>query len=491
MAKQGVSRRVLLGGMAAFALPTALRAEAPLASPLPRRRGDGGATRREVQDPASLIDAAKLGGAVGFVLADAVSGAVLEAHAPNLPQPPASVTKAITALYALDRLGPQHRFRTQVLATGPLVAGEVQGDLVLAGGGDPLLDSDMLGDLAASLAARGVKAVRGRYLAFNGALPAIPRIDAEQPDFVGYNPAISGLNLNFNRVHFEWRRAGQSYDLTMDARAERFVPAVRMASIRVEPRDQPLFAYEGAPGQDRWSVAQSALGKGGARWLPVRQPGLYAAEVFQTLCAAQGITLPQAQLMPMPVAGTLLAETVSAPLQDVLRDMLKFSTNLTAEVVGLAASGQQVLPRSADEMTVWAQQRHDLSARFVDHSGLGSVSRISAADMVKALVAAQSGLLPQILKNHGMRNADGKVIDDHPVQVHAKTGTLNFASALAGYIQPPGGRRMAFAFFAADIPRRAALTEAEREDPPGGDAWNKRARTLQARLIDRWAQLYA
>ncbi|MFD1808302.1 D-alanyl-D-alanine carboxypeptidase [Gemmobacter lanyuensis] len=51
--------------------------------------------------------------------------------------------------------------------------------------------------------------------------------------------------------------------------------------------------------------------------------------------------------------------------------------------------------------------------------------------------------------------------------MRAKTGTLNFVSALAGYITPPGGRQMAFAIFTADPDRRARLTVAEREDPPG------------------------
>ena len=50
---------------------------------------------------------------------------------------------------------------------------------------------------------------------------------------------------------------------------------------------------------------------------------------------------------------------------------------------------------------------------------------------------------------------------------------------------------MAFAIFSADPERRARLTLAEREDPPGGDAWNRRARTLQGNLLARWAQLYA
>lgn len=90
-----------------------------------------------------------------------------------------------------------------------------------------------------------------------------------------------------------------------------------------------------------------------------------------------------------------------------------------------------------------------------------------------------------------MRDAKGKRIDGHPVQVRAKTGTLNFASALTGIISLPSGRRMAFATIAADLDRRAAIPPDQRENPEGNSAWTKRARLLQARLIERWAAVYA
>ena len=35
--------------------------------------------------------------------------------------------------------------------------------------------------------------------------------------------------------------------------------------------------------------------------------------------------------------------------------------------------------------------------------------------------------------------------------------------------------------------RREAVPMGEREDPPGGGAWVRRAHLLQARLISRWA----
>ena len=96
-------------------------ADAPLTSIRPVRRGL--LAKPEVPEAGRLIEAAKLGGTIGFVVADAGSGRVLEAFSPELPQPPASVAKAMTALFALEKLGASHRFSTQVLATGPVNGG--------------------------------------------------------------------------------------------------------------------------------------------------------------------------------------------------------------------------------------------------------------------------------------------------------------------------------------------------------------------------------
>ncbi len=484
-----ISRRALIAGMMAAALPA--WAEAPATSPRPPRRGQKPGV--VIKGPAALIAAAKLGGVACYVVADALTGAVLESGDADTAVPPASVAKAITAQFALDRLGAAHRFRTKLMATGPVAAGVVQGDLVLVGAGDPTLSSDHLGDLAAVLAARGITGITGRYLACDGALPAIDRIDADQPEYVGYNPAISGLNLNFNRVNFEWKKAGKGYALQMDARGERFMPLVSMARMGIADREGPLFDYTPGVAEDSWTVARAALGASGSRWLPVRHPGVYTAEVFATLISAHGVKLPPADILARPPAGDVLAEHVSDDLGTILRDMLKFSTNVTAEVVGLHASGAGTLGGSGAAMTEWAQARLGMTSRFADHSGLGDASRVTAADMVRGLIAAQKtgAGLAGILRDVGMRDDQGKVIEGHPVQVMAKSGTLNFVSGLAGYITPPGGRALVFAVFCADTARRDALVMADRERPEGGEAWTKRARKLQGQLINRWAGLYA
>ncbi len=485
-----VSRRSVLAGLLAGVASPAL-AEGLLVSPRPPVRDGAVATAAESAD--ALIAAAGLGGDVGFCLADARTGEMLEAVHATDPLPPASTAKVITSLYALERLGTAHRFVTRVVALGPVSGGVVQGDLVLAGSGDPELDTDDLGDLALRLAQAGVRGVTGRFLVAGGALPWIEEIAADQPEHVGYNPAISGLNLNYNRVNFEWKRDGGGYAVQMDARGERFVPLVRMARMKVVDREGPLFTYKARGGAEDWTVSRGALGKGGSRWLPVRNPALYAGEVFQTLCAAQGLRLPEPVEAGTVTGGMVLAQVVGDPLPDVLRRMLRWSTNLTAEVMGLSASGAGGLADSGGAMSDWARMRFGMQARFVDHSGLGAASRVAPVEMVRALVAAQGtpmgGPLKTVLRDLGMKGEDGAKIDSS-VRVIGKTGTLNFVSGLVGYIQPPKGREMAFAIYCADTTRRDALSRDEREQPAGGKTWLKKARRLQGQLVNRWAGLY-
>ena len=479
-----VTRRGVLGGLLAGA---ALPGWAEVIRPMPRPKLPDAAEVAPVSDAAGLVAAAKLTGITGYMVAEVATGRVLEQVNADAPVPPASVAKTITALFALERLGGSHRFTTRVMAVGRVEGRRLVGDLVLAGGGDPTLDSDKLGDLVAALAATGLREVTGRFLAYAGALPSFDRITDEQPIQVGYDPGLSGLSLNFNRVNFEWTKGGAS--VQMNARGERFVPQVKMARMAVAERSAPLFSYQKAAGIEDWSVARGGLAKAGSRWLPVRQVAPYVAEVFQTLCAAQGIVLPRAQVVQvLPTGAVVLVARQSEDLTTILRQMLRFSTNITAETVGLAASGAGSLAGSAAAMGGWAQARLGLQANFVDHSGLGSASRVTAGGMLRALLAGDRiAGLRGILRNVGMRDQNGKAVKGDSTRVVGKSGTLNFVSGLVGFIEPVGGQDLCFAIFSADPARREAVPMAEREEPAGEKAWVGRAHVLQARLIARWA----
>ncbi len=494
--KQLISRRYFLGSVAATAaLGSQAIAAPPTASLRPVLRGEDFHKRaaRSVED---IIRAEKLSGQVAFAVADAKTGKWLECAHEREGTPPASVTKAITALYALDALGPDHHFETRLCATGGTVDGIVQGDLVLIGGGDPTLDTDGLADMAAQLKTAGVRSVAGGFKVYEASLPVLRQIDPEQPDQVGYNPGVSGIALNYNRVHFEWKRASGNYTVTMDGRSEKYRPDVTMAVMQIRDRNVPVFTYEDRAGRDNWTVAKGALGNGGSRWLPVRKPGLYAGEVFATMAGAQGIRLGKPEVIDVLPAGEVVVTRKSPALREVLKDMLTYSTNLTAEMVGMATTQKRIgkvgdLRASAAEMNRWAIASLGMVApKLVDHSGLGDDSTVTALDMATALVKMQDSGLRPILKQFGMRDEKGRPLPDHPMYVQAKTGTLNFVSALAGYVTAKDGTELVFAIFAADAAERVKITRAEREGPPGAKGWNVRAKRVQQALIERWGVVY-
>ena len=487
-----VTRRGVLAGLFAGVAGRSW-AEAPERSLRPKLRGQTATAAAAAAE--ALVTAAKLGGRLGYIVADAATGRVLEAAGETTALPPASVTKVMTTLFALERLGADHRFVTRVMYVGKLEQGRLEGDLILAGGGDPELDTDSLADLVAALAATGLRSVTGQFLVYTGALPERAEIAGDQPEYVAYNPSVSGMMLNYNRVNFVWKQAGKGYDLAMNAQGGRFVPPVRMATVTLAERDLPVFAYQSGAAADHWSVARGALGKAGGRWLPVRHAGAYAGEVFAWLAAAQGLALGAPQIRrDLPAGAVVMVQREGAALPDLLRRMLKFSTNLTAEVVGLAASAAASQEASAAAMTVWAQQKFGITGRFGDHSGLGPDTRISAAEMVSVLVQARrdpkAARLQALLRETAVPDAAGKPQSKAAMRVQAKSGTMNFVSNLAGYVTAANGKGLVFAIFAADVARREAVPIAQRDQPKGNKAWVGRAHRLQGQLLHRWAGLY-
>src|SRR5207249_1803990 len=96
---------------------------------------------------------------VGVMVAEIDSGRTLYAKNERALYNPASNAKLFTTAAALALLGPEFRFRTALL--GVKQGGEVQGDLVLRGSGDPSLVIEDLWKLATDLAGAGVRRVTG------------------------------------------------------------------------------------------------------------------------------------------------------------------------------------------------------------------------------------------------------------------------------------------------------------------------------------------
>ncbi|WP_103172864.1 D-alanyl-D-alanine carboxypeptidase/D-alanyl-D-alanine-endopeptidase [Paracoccus sp. SY] len=452
-----IARRCLLAGLAA--LPAAAWGRPP---EKPRFKAG------------QAVALGKLRGVVAYARLDAEGAGLADAALADAQMMPASTLKAVTALYALARLGGGWTFATRVIRAGDM--------LVLAGGGDPVLSTDDLARLAAGLAATGQPAP-ARFAVWGGALPRFEEIAPPQADHLAYNPALSGMMLNFNRVHLGWRQGGSQ--MSLEARAADHSP--RAYTITAAPGDQPdLFSYRAEDDRESWTVARAAVRNPGSRWLPVRKPELYAGDVFQTLCRSKGLVLPIPEVIQTLPQGEVVASHSSPPLREILRGMLYFSTNLTAEAVGLHASGARDLESSAQAMQAWlAAQGHGADFILADHSGLSSDSRVTAQGMAHLLAGpGVAAGLPDLLKLNPLDEDLGRD-PASATQIRAKTGTLNFVSNLAGYLRRPDGTQSAFAILTADAQRQAAT--AGQDLPAGVLTWTRDAKQLQRDILNLWS----
>ena len=114
-----------------------------------------------LQTQDSLLTVSQL----GLQIVNLTTGEIIYSYDARQRMRPASTEKVVTAIAALDQLGPHYQFQTQLLATAPLKDGVLQGDLYIKGGMDPLLSAADVRVLAQRLKAAGVRRITGRLLA--------------------------------------------------------------------------------------------------------------------------------------------------------------------------------------------------------------------------------------------------------------------------------------------------------------------------------------
>ena len=344
-------------------------------------------------------------GAVGEVT-DAASGAELWSSGAGTGRMPASTAKLATAVAALTVLGPD---RTQRTSTRYRAADNT---LYLVGGGDPGLDQETLGrlahDTADSLRARGVAAVE---LRFDDSLFAAP---APSP---GWNPDY------------------YPYDLA---------PVRALALVGERSPDTALSA----------------------------------ARRFGERLAADGLRATAPSRAPAPPDAAPVASRSSQPLWHTVEYMLKVSDNDIAEqLLRLTALARHGTPDwqhgTAVVRSVLTGYRVPLEGTALyDGSGLSRLDRMTPralAALAALTVRPRLGrLLWPLFDGLPVAGRDGTLssaehrFSTRPSRcaaglVHAKTGTLHDASALAGVARGPGGGWRAFAFLEnGDVPAATA-----------------------------------
>lgn len=319
---------------------------------------------------------------------------------------PASNQKLFTAMGVLALIPQTDRLVTEVRAIGTQEGRVLNGDLVLVGGGDPTLNAKgphSLDDLAAAVKARGIDEVRGalvgdesRYDTVRGAPGWLPQ---HVPVFIG---PLSALVVDRNQLRPDAEYAANPLPGTMPY----FRAALLRAGVRVLG---PNVAGAAAPGS------------------------------------------------------AVLAALPSPPIGDLVGEMLNQSDNLIAELLvkevgyrttaaapspsalqGSTAGGLAAITDAVQKLGV------PLAGVAADGSGLSRDDRRSAREWRSLLQAARGqpwaerlvGSLPLGARTGTLARRFARTAAEG--NVRAKTGWIDEARSLSGYLTTAGGRPVVF-----------------------------------------------
>jgi D-alanyl-D-alanine carboxypeptidase/D-alanyl-D-alanine-endopeptidase (penicillin-binding protein 4) len=334
---------------------------------------------------------------LGFLAVDADTGRVIAARTPDAPFIPASSIKVRTAVAALNILGGAYRFATRVYTRGSVKDGVLHGDVILRGGGDPMLATEGLNALIAGLKSKGIKSVDGRFLYDNTLFATQRAIEFNDDQELAYNPGVGPLSLNFNRVRLSWVFKGKhAARIRVLAKTDRTLVPVTFVGAALAPAGEVGhygLIYDDDSSPPRWLLTRGARRRG-EMWVPVRRPAVYTAEVFRRRAAEAGVTLPPPVAGKLPAEADLVATHEGKPLTTVLRKVLKYSNNMAAEMIGLVTANKLTgkplgITPAAFALNDWYRKvlpKVNWSGLIMENqSGLTTRSRISARQLVAIL----------------------------------------------------------------------------------------------------------
>lgn len=381
---------------------------------------------------------------------------------------PASNLKIYTASAALNLLGPDYRWTTEVITTEPVKRGVCSGELLLRGTGDPMLDTAQLAKLADELVGQyKLKKVRcGIATAGNLRWAHVPIKGPgwmwdDEPDY--YNMSIRPLMLNFNTITFTVAPSDDGVDVTQEPASD--WPPVKVVLEKPEEDEEAGVRFEREP----FTEAITIVATPGAEPTPVtdhitmHDPSPWIASVFKRMLEDRGVVVSDKHYVGKSADVTLVSQQ-GQTLAEALKHFLKVSENAVGEMLLLKLAETQTdgdvsWPAGAKVVTDWLIHTAGLeegSFRIVDGSGLSRYNMISADSSVKLLTFMKTNKYFQpffdglpVYKVDLPTSGDGKW-DGMPLaefdteRVFAKPGGMSGVSTISGYIKTLDGRWLAF-----------------------------------------------
>ncbi len=386
---------------------------------------------------------------------------------------PASNNKVFTAILALDVLGAEYRFPTELWIDGVIDDGVLRGDVILRGSGDPafgypprsgisLFNEHPLAPLrrmAARLQELGIRAVDGNVVgdatAFDDALVGPGWPSDTEGGAARYAPGTSGLAFQRNMI---WIQAV----LERGTPAIRLEPQVEVVPVVADFRGGPRMIVSRHADQDTIRVRGGVVaGRVDRYGVGVARPALLAAAALKTALAEAGIEVRGSVEQGAAAEGARAVHRhYSVQLGHMIPFLNRDSDNFFAEhlwkagvraVVGTGSSARGG-PASALHFMEHAAIPSGELYQF-DGSGLSAYNRSSANALVRALVYAHgrpySALFHNSMAIAGDRAGSmSRMFRNTSAagNLHGKTGFINGVRTLSGYVTDRNGELIAFSF---------------------------------------------
>ena len=433
----------------------------------------------------SLLDPVLQGrrGSIGVAVYSVDRAAPLYLRSADRALLPASNMKLYTTAAALDRLGPDFQYVTSLYADGPVLPGGVlDGNLIVAGRGDPALSGRFFADsatyvfdrFAAELRRAGVRRITGRLIGdasyFDDQLAA----SGWEPGNLlwWYGARANALSFNDNVVTMEIR-PGASVGDPAQVSFHPHADGVRVAnrartSSRRGGRSIGIGRRPDIDGYEIWG--QVPLGGTPVRYVvAVENPPMFALSVMRDRLERAGISVTgrdqvvyDRDLLPER-SRRLVASHVSPRLIELVRVVNKRSHNFFAEQIlktlGAVVDGEGSFGEGA-EVVEELLRGFGVSTRSVaiaDGSGLSRNDIVTARTTAELLVAMRSH--PGFQEYYDSLLIAGQDGDPRRLNtaaaignVHTKTGTLRGVSALSGYATTRDGEMLAFSVITNGMP---------------------------------------
>ena len=415
---------------------------------------------------------------------------------------PASNMKIYTVSAALDRLGPDFRFKTSAYALSmPDAAGTIRGDLIIYGRGDPSFAASFnngdyykaIDDFAARIAATGVKRIEGNVVGDESYFTG-PRLGYgwEWDDLQWYYGAeISALTVDDNSLDI-FVRPGDTVGAQGIVTTGPVTPIVTIINHTmtgpqgtrrnitvVRPLGTNTIEVSGSV-----PLGLDAADKGNVGSVAITNPALLFVYMLRSSLAAKGVTITgQSQTIDARGRGGVslqtnslveIASVQSPPFSQIAAQTLKPSQNLYTELI-LRTLAKTVSPNGSTPERTTADDGIEAVKAFLRQAGIephGQVVQADGSGLSRHDYITANGTLQLLTYMNTHRYAsvfrdalpiagvDGTLrtrMRNTPAagNLRAKTGTINGVASLSGYVTTAAGEHLVFSIILNNYPEES------------------------------------